>query len=131
MERHGVAPNVHPSLADKLNHVYAIALIEAAGLVVGRVGVHFKPVQASRTTTPGMVALVLNRLLLAGRTKKKVTFHWQYSVDAVSWLDGGSGHYTETTLSGLTSGTTYYFRVRATVGKTEGAWTEWVDLLVP
>jgi hypothetical protein len=119
--------------ADTLSADLAIALIEAAGLLVAEVAVHHKPIlQAKLTSTPGMVALIANLMLLAGRGAKgkRVTFHWQASTDGRTWSDVGATPYAKTTVSGLTLMTAYSFRVRVTVGQTAGEWTDAVVLVV-
>jgi hypothetical protein len=118
---------------DTMNANAAKSAIEAAGLLVAKVGNHQKPtLQAKLTSTPGLVALIANLTLLVGRgsTSKKVTFFWQTSTDGVTWSDAGQTPYAKTTVPGLTLLTMYSFRVRVTVGETAGEWTDAVRLLV-
>jgi len=120
-------------LADAGAADHAIMLIEAAGFLVAQVAVHQKPIlQAQLTTTQGTVKLIANATVLLGKASasKKATFHWQYSTDGKTWIDGGSTPYAKTSIPNLTLMTTYTFRVSVTVGETTGQWSQAVSLLV-
>jgi hypothetical protein len=120
-------------LADELTPDPAAALIEAAGLLVAGKRVHAKPVlQAKLTTTPGVVHLVANASILLGKTsRKKATFHWQWSADGgKTWTSAPSTPYANTEIPGLALMTTYTFRVSVTIGKVTGEWSQPVGLLV-
>jgi hypothetical protein len=122
------------SLADALAHADAIALIEAAGLLVGRVQVHAKPIlQAKLTTTPGLVRVIANAKILLGAKgrSRKSHFLWQYSADGGrSWVSAPPTSYATTEIGGLTLMTEYRFRVSAMLGKTAGEWSEEVKLFL-
>jgi hypothetical protein len=119
-------------LADVLTAESAASLIQAAGLVVAATGRHQKALlTATLTATAGTVHLVAFRnMLVGGITHKVVTFHWQISTDGKTWTDLPGTGYTTTDATGLTLMTTYAFRVSVTVGKTAGAWSQPVSLLV-
>jgi hypothetical protein len=120
-------------LADLLSVEEAASLIEAAGLLVEETVRHSKALlTASLTATSGTVHLVANRSLLVGPggSSKKVTFHWQMSLDGKTWTDLGWNGYTIMDATGLTLMTTYAFRVSVTVGKVAGTWSQPVSLLV-
>jgi hypothetical protein len=122
-------------LVDNLTPDAGIALISAAGMVVSKVGVRVKALlTATLTTTPGMVHLVANELLLVGpNNHKQVTFKWRSSPDGgKTWTNGEPTPVCETDLTGLTLNTEYAFQVAVTVGKTKkmSAWSESVTLLV-
>jgi hypothetical protein len=120
-------------MADILTADNAAALIQAAGLVVVATSTHQKALLAATlTATAGTVHLVANRSMLVGPggTSKKVAFHWQMSIDGKTWTDLLGTGYTSTDVTGLTLMTTYAFRVSVIVGKTVGAWSQPVSLLV-
>jgi hypothetical protein len=119
-------------LADQLTPDPAAALIEAAGLLVASKRAHVKPVlQAKLTTTAGLVQLIANASILLGKTsRKKATFHWQWSADGKTWSSAPSTPYARTEIPGLALMTTYTFRVSVTIGKATGEWSQPVGLLV-
>jgi hypothetical protein len=118
-------------LADLLPAEGAIALIDAAGMVVGRVPIRAKAILAAKLAAPGsgIVHLIANAKLLMGtsRTKRKM-FNWQWSLDGTSWNSATSTPYASTLIAGLALGSTYWFRVGVTIGKTEGDWSQPVSL---
>jgi hypothetical protein len=122
------------SMADTLNAESAASLIELAGLVVAATALHAKAVlTATLTTTPGTVHLDANRTLLVGPAdaRKRATFFWQMSADGgLTWRDLRATPYTTTDVTGLALMSTYTFRVSVRVGKTEGAWSQAVSLVV-
>jgi hypothetical protein len=121
------------SLADLLSADGAASLIKSAGLVVAGTAQHTKAIlEAILTTAPGTVRLVANARALLGQAgaSKKATFNWQWSADGKLWNTAASTPYADTEITGLTPMTTYSFRVSVTVGKTTGAWSQAVILLV-
>jgi hypothetical protein len=121
-------------LADNLTTEDAIALIEAAGMVVLPAAMHDKPILQAKLGLlgSGIVHLVANAGLLTGRTSKKRTFNWQWSENGTTWNDARSTPVSETDIANLTLGTTYWFRVSVTLGKAAvtGEWSQPVGLLV-
>ncbi len=122
-------------MADVLTVDAAIALIEAAGLVVMKVGKRQKAaLTAALTATQGNVLLEANRTLLAGAANaaKRVSFNWQWSGDGgKTWTSVTSTPYASTEIPGLTPLSTYSFRVSVTIGKqVAGPWSQAVTLLV-
>jgi hypothetical protein len=121
-------------LADAMTAENAAALIEAAGMLVAGVATHQKAtLTATLTTTLGVVRLDANASLLKGpaAASKKVMLNWQMSADSgKTWIDLHSSPYATTDVPGLTLMTTYSFRVSVTIGKTVGAWSQPVSLLV-
>jgi hypothetical protein len=130
----GVLRSYYQSMADTMTAEGAAALIEAAGLVVGRMPVHHKALfTATLTPTPGMVLLVANATALRGNgaSRARITFNWQWSSDGgVTWHDVRSTAYATTDLPGLTLMTNYSFRVSVTIAKVVGPWSQAVSLLV-
>jgi hypothetical protein len=55
----------------------------------------------------------------------------QYSTDQKTWTVAPSTLQAKATISGLTSATTYYFRVRPILKTGEAAWSQIVMLVVP
>lgn len=100
----------------------ARALIEAAGLLIGKAPRHDKALLAA-TFIPatGVVHLAVNaKLLIGGKTSKKTSFTWSWSTDlGETWSAPLHTNYGEADVPGLGPGT-YQFRVFATVGETAG-----------
>jgi hypothetical protein len=115
------------------NPEQAEAIIAAAGMAVGKVSVHAKPVLGAKLgAASGSVTLEANASLLVGRgVKKHAAYNWQYSADGgKTWTAAPATPLASTTIEGLTPLTTYSFRVAATVSKTVGAWSQSVTILV-
>ncbi len=115
------------------NPEQAESIIAAAGMAVGKVPLHAKPVLGAKpAATSGSVVLEANANLLVGRgVKKRAAYNWQYSADGgKTWTNAPSTPLASTTIEGLTPMTVYSFRVSATVSKTVGAWSDAVTLLV-
>src|SRR5262249_33774780 len=71
------------ALADALPHADAAALILLSGFALAKNGARAKPIIAAKPgTIAGIVLLLANATLLAGRNNHKVvTFYWQWSAD--------------------------------------------------
>ncbi len=111
----------------------AEALIAAAGMAVGKVAIHAKPVLAAKLgVASGSVRLEANATLLVGRgVRRRACYQWQYSADGgKTWTNAPATPITSTSIEGLTPLTTYAFRVAATVSKTAGPWSQAVTLIV-
>jgi hypothetical protein len=121
-------------LADTMSAENASSLIQSAGLVVAGTGARAKAIlTATLTPAPGVVHLVANASLLAGKAakSKRLTFNWEWSSDGgKTWNDAGSTPHANTDVTGLTLMTTYSFRVSVTTAKAAGAWSQAVGLLV-
>jgi hypothetical protein len=120
-------------LADLVTPDAAIGIIEAAGMVVGRVPIRAKAILEAKLAAPGsgIVHLLCNATLLVGKSRsKKNTFTWEWSLDGKTWTNAGTTGYASTLVPGLTLGGTYWFRVSATVAKVQGDWSQTVSLLV-
>jgi hypothetical protein len=121
------------NLGDALPADAAASLIEAAGLLVGKVGTHSKAaLTAALTVTPGNVLLEANRTLLVGPAdaSKKAQFNWQWSLDGKTWTSVSTTPLASTEIPGLTLLSTYSFRVSVTISKVTGPWSQAVSLLV-
>jgi hypothetical protein len=68
--------------------------------------------------------------LVAKAAAHRVAYEWQFSLDQKTWTSAPTTLQAKTTVSGLTSGSTYFFRVRPVVKTGEAAWSQIVSLLV-
>jgi hypothetical protein len=121
----------YQGLADKLDAMSAIALLEAAGLVLANSSGHGKALlQALLGSLPGLVHLVANASILTRRSRRKAGFNWQWSADnGVTWTSAPSSPYADTEIGPLAPGA-YLFRVCVTLGRVTGEWTAPVDLTI-
>jgi len=111
----------------------AMTLIKAAAMDAAKLPTGAKPVlQAKQGPQPGSVILVANETLLVGRgVHKKALFNWQMSADGgKTWLALPATPLASTEVLGLTSLTTYAFRVSVTVAKVTGEWSQAVTIVV-
>ena len=119
-------------LCDATDSVTALALIQAAGLLVSKTAKSTK-LLPSATFIPatGIVHLVVHATLLIGkRTSKKTTFGWSWSTDGGrTWSAGVTTGYATADIPNLAPAT-YQFRVCATVGKVVGELSQPVGLSV-
>jgi len=101
------------------------AVITSAGFAVRRGGVHVKADLSARMSPGGVVTL---RAKAAG---KRVAYEWQVSPDGgKTWTALPSTSRADTIVPGLSTGTTYLFRVRPNIGRRTGDWYEQATLLV-
>jgi hypothetical protein len=70
-------------------------------------------------------------ILVARAIARKAAYYWQYSLDGVRWRSAEMTFESQTTHSGLTPATLYYFRFRTKKGKVLGDWSQVLSLLVP
>jgi hypothetical protein len=111
----------------------ALTLIKGAGMDAAKLGAQAKPVlHAKQGTQSGCVILVANETLLVGRgVHKKRLFNWQMSADGgKTWTLLPPTPLASTEVTGLTPGTTYAFRVSATVARMTGDWSQPVSIMV-
>jgi hypothetical protein len=89
-------------------------------------------------TRPPKPPLAVSRIargtvkLMAKAVKRGATYEWAFSADdGETWVSAGmTNGIADTTVAGLTVGTTYLFRVRASIGRITGAWVAPVSLYV-
>jgi hypothetical protein len=113
------------SVAEQAAPEQAKAIIESSGFRIRKVVIHTKlPLAAKYGGTPGSVLLVA---LAAGRN---AVYYFEFSTDQKSWTPCPNVMKCRTTITGLTVGTTYYFRVRAQTPKGLGEWTQVVEFVV-
>jgi len=102
------------------NPVNAITIIESAGFKVRHSMVREKPIlSAKKGSAPGSV------MLIALAVARKASYDWEYSTDGQEWIRfDKSTPVAKTTMTGLKSGTIYYFRYRGNTAKVEGGWCD-------
>jgi hypothetical protein len=62
--------------------------------------------------------------LKAKAVKRGACYEWQMSTDDKSWVMVGSSTVANWTVTGLSAGSTYYFRFRTTIGHVTGDFTQ-------
>jgi hypothetical protein len=111
-------------IADQ-NPATAEAVIHSAGMAVKKTTLRNKANLAAKLgPVSGSVHLV------AKSAGYRVAYEWQYSLDQKTWTSAPTTLQAKADLTGLTSGTTYSFRVRPVLKTGEAAWTQIVSLLV-
>jgi hypothetical protein len=68
--------------------------------------------------------------LIAKAAARSAAYEWQYSIDQKAWTTLPLTLQAKTGVSGLTAGTTYYFRVQPVVRSGAENWSQQVSLLV-
>jgi hypothetical protein len=112
-------------IADAALPTNAEAIIESAGMTVRKVTLHDK---AALAVKQGSVSGTVNLEVKAAA--KRAAYGWQYSTDQKTWTSLPSTLQAKTSVSGLTAGTTYYFRAQALTASGEGDWGQVVSFLV-
>jgi hypothetical protein len=109
------------------NIASAMAIVLSAGMSPKQFGLRTKlPIDAFVSDVPGEAILRAKAV-----AKGRVAYEWQISSDSgKTWVDIGITTDADTTAEGLVAGSVYMFRVRATVKKTTGAWTQAVTFLM-
>jgi hypothetical protein len=103
-----------------------IAIIECAGMSTRQLMPRQKPaLEALMGPSPGQVIV---RAKAVG--KRAAAYEWQVAVSGNAWSTIGTTTVAETSVPGLTAGTTYLFRLRTTVKNTTGDWSQSVSYLV-
>jgi hypothetical protein len=113
----GVADAATPSDAE--------AIVQGAGMGVRKVTLHDK---AALSVKQGSVSGSIN--LEAKAAAKRAAYQWQYSTDQKTWTSLPQTLQAKTGTSGLTAGTTYYFRVQPLTMTGTEDWSQLVALLV-
>ena len=104
----------------------APAVIEAAGMTIRKVTTQDKPALAAKAgTVSGTIHLSAKA---AGRT---AAYDWQYSTDQKTWTTLPMTLQAKTGVTGLASGTTYYFRVQVLIRTGAENWSQIVSLMAP
>jgi len=108
-----------------LNMELAIAIILSAGMTPKQFARRHKPpLQASMGPAPGEV------IVRAKAVAKRAAYEWQISSDGASWTTFATTTVADTSVPGLTPGTTYFFRFRATRKRTTGDWSQTIKFMV-
>jgi hypothetical protein len=102
-----------------MNPGQAATIIESAGLFTKKSTLPFKPELDAR-----MAPVNPGEILVRARAVKRASYEWQYSLDGgKTWLPLGTTTVANTSLHGMTAGTTVMFRFRTTVKKTTSDWS--------
>jgi hypothetical protein len=113
---HGIALQ-HPDQADEI--------ILSAAFTPKR---HVRPQKAPLTARMGRAPFTI--ALRARAAGKRAAYAWQYSTDGgQTWIEMAMTNAANTTLTGVTPGTTYLFRVRSTTKNVTSDWSQVVSLL--
>jgi hypothetical protein len=103
----------------------AAVIIASAGMSVKRVGrVHRGELEARRGNVSGTARLIAR---CAG---DRASYEFQYSTDQKTWIRAPLSLRSKITLSELTVGLVYYFRVRVVTKDGPGSYSQVVSLLV-
>jgi hypothetical protein len=81
------------------------------------------PLAALMGPTPGEI------LLRAKAVGRGAAYEWQYSPDGKTWVAAGTTTVANTSIQGMTAGTTYQFRFRATLKQVTGNWVQIISFL--
>ena len=112
------------SVADA-NPANAQSIIESSGFAVRKTTSHPKTaLKATAGPVPGAVKVV------AKAVAPRASYEWQFSTDQKTWTNAPTTLQAKIAITGLTSGTVYYFRFRAVTKVGEGAWSQVVQILV-
>jgi hypothetical protein len=107
------------------NAANAQSLIEGAGFAIRKTTSRPKnPIKVEPGGVPGTVKLS------AKAVAQRASYEWQYSTDQKTWSNAPGSLQAKTAITGLTSGTTYYFRFRGLTKAGEGAYSQVVQILV-
>jgi hypothetical protein len=113
------------SVADAAIPTDAEAVIQNAGMALRKVTLHDKAaLNAEQGSVSGTV------VVMAKAVAKRAAYSWQYSTDQKTWTSVPPTIQAKTGISGLTSGTLYYFRMQPLTPSGEGDWTQIVSLVV-
>ena len=103
----------------------AESIIQSAGMSVRKATLHDKPaLEAKQGSVTGTVNLI------AKAAAKSAAYSWQYSTDQKTWTSVPQTLRAKAGVSGLTAGTTYYFRVQPLTRTGTEDWSQTVALLV-
>jgi hypothetical protein len=104
----------------------AATIIESAGMFQKKVTARSKPhlAAAMARVNPGEV-------LVRAKAVKGASYEWQYSLDGgKTWLPAGTTTVANTSVLGMTVGTTLLFRFRTTLKKTTSDWSPTISFFV-
>ncbi len=103
----------------------AQSLIEGAGFTIRKTA--SKPKSEIKIVPGGVPGSVK---LTAKAVAARASYEWQYSTDQKTWTNAPSSLQAKTVITGLTTGTTVYFRFRGVTKAGEGAYSQVVQILV-
>jgi hypothetical protein len=82
------------------------------------------PIAVSQGTPAGTAHVV------AKAAARRASYEWQFSIDQKTWTNASSTLQAKTDITGLTVGTTYYFRVRPVLASGEQDWSSLVSIVM-
>ena len=106
------------------NPTQAATIAQAASMRLRVVGSHNKSDLAAKQKGTGVVEIAAK--VQAGEHAHE----WQWSADGKTWTSAAPSLQGKTTLTGLPTGVTVYFRHRATTKAGPGDWSQPISLLV-
>jgi hypothetical protein len=125
---------LHADLEHLMAHVQQVAdanpanaqdIIMSAGFAIRKATPRTKSdIAIVAGAVPGSVKLT------AKSVAHRASYEWQFSTDQKSWTNAPSTLQSKTVISGLTSGTIYYFRFRGVTKTGETAYSQVMQLLV-
>ena len=107
------------------NSANAQSIIESAGFAIRKTA--SKPKSEIKIVPGGVPGSVK---LMAKAVAPRASYEWQYSTDQKTWINAPTSLQAKTAITGLTSGTTYYFRFRGVTKAGEGAYSQVVQVLL-
>jgi hypothetical protein len=107
---------------------HAATIIASSGMSEKRVGARSKPL-LEVVPGPSLGEAIVRAKAVA---RRGASYEWQMSSDGgQTWVTLGFTTMADTSVLGLTSGATYWFRFRSTVKRTTSAWSDSVSYRVP
>lgn len=104
----------------------ATAIIESAGFTQKKVTTRSKPNLAAT-----MAKVVPGEVLVRAKAVRGASYEWQYSLDGgKTWIAMGTTTVANTSVLGMTVGTTMLFRFRTTLKKETGDWSPTLSFFV-
>jgi hypothetical protein len=104
----------------------AASIIESAGMFQKQVTLPSKPNLGAK-----MAAVNPGEVMVRAKATKGASYEWQYSLDGgKTWLAMGTTTVANTSVLGMTVGTTLLFRFRTTVKKTTSDWSPTLSFFV-
>ena len=107
------------------NPTAAEQAIQSAGMSVRKLTLHNKaPIAVSQGAVSGEAHLT------AKAAAHRASYEWQYSTDQKTWTGAAVTLQAKTDVTGLTVGTTYFFRVRPVLASGGQNWSPFVSLVM-
>jgi len=125
---------VHADFKSELAYVQQVATANpsSSAAIIQSAGMHVRivTVRKKNDLTAKIGQVSGSAELVAKSAARRAGYEWQYSTDQKTWTMLPFTLQARTVVPGLTSGTTYYFRVRPVTKTGEGNWSQLASLLV-